>query len=210
MLVVDESHSLTVFGNRGEGLVASLGLADQVHFRTASLSKGFCTRGGVVLGAARALKYFRYESRPAVFSSGVLGHEAAALDATLNIVGNSQDRRRRVRENADYLRGRLSDLGYNLEASECQIMSLVAGEEQKTRQLRDVLESRGVFGSVFCWPATPRNKSLVRFSVNASLSRAQLERIVAVCAEVRDEVGMADWTSTRRRRKARPSPRVAA
>jgi CAI-1 autoinducer synthase len=56
-----------------------------------------------------------------------------------------------------------------------------------------------VFGAVFCSPATPKNKSLVRFSLHAALTRKELERIVAVCAEIREEVGMRDWASTHRR-----------
>ncbi len=84
-------------------------------------------------------------------------------------------------------------------------MALVAGEEWRTKILRDTLEDNGVFGSVFCWPATPRNKSLVRFSVHADLSREELDRVLAVCAKLRGAVGLAEWPSTKR--KAKPGGR---
>ena len=44
VLIVDESHSLGTHGPRGAGLVAALGLQDNVHFRTASLAKAFAGR----------------------------------------------------------------------------------------------------------------------------------------------------------------------
>lgn len=200
ILIVDESHSLGVIGEQGEGMTGALGLAERVHFRTSSLSKSFAARGGVIAGSARHVEYVRYHSRPAIFSSGVLQQEAAAFQATLEVVREEHWRRRQLWDNAEYLRTRLDALGYNVDDSESQIVSLVAGPEEATFILRDALESRGIFGAVFCSPATAKNRSLVRFSIHSALTREQLDRIVGVCGHIRHEVGMADWASTRRKR----------
>lgn len=202
LILVDESHSLGVFGAAGEGMVAALGLSDRVHFRTASLSKAFAARGGLILGSARNVEYLRYESRPAIFSSGLLPHELAGLRATLQVVCGAKDRRARVLDNARHLRGRLAGLGYDVGQDDSQILALVPGAEHLTIQLRDALESRGVFGSVFCDPATPRNRSLIRFTINAAHTRAELERVAAVCEEVRDVVDLAQWPESRKRGQA--------
>jgi CAI-1 autoinducer synthase len=199
IMVVDESHSLGVFGRHGEGLTASLGFSERVHFCTVSLSKAFASRGGIVVGSVRAMEYFQYESLPAIFSSGILAHEAAGFIATLAVIANEGQRRKHLWRNADYLRSSLSRLGYNVEDSQSQIMSLVSGAESQTRILRDTLESRGVFGSVFCWPATAKSHSLIRFSVNSALTPEQLDYVIDVCEEIRAEVGMNDWASTRKR-----------
>lgn len=197
LMIVDESHSLGVFGTQGEGLVASLGLADKVHFRTASLSKAFAGRGGIIAGSARHIEFFRYVSLPAIFSSAVLPFEAVGFSTTLSVIKKEDARREKVQTNANYLRTALDDMDYNVQASKCQIISLVPGEEDKTIILRDALEARGVFGSVFCAPATPKNNSLVRFSVNAGLTTIELDHIIDVCYDIRSLVGMQDWRSTR-------------
>jgi CAI-1 autoinducer synthase len=199
--VVDESHSLGIFSKHGEGLTSSLELTAQIHFCTASLSKSFASRGGIVAGSARAMEYFQYESLPAVFSSGILPYEAAGFLATLAVVADEDWRRKQLSCNTEYLRGSLAELGYNVEDSQSQIISLVSGTEPQTLVLRDALESRGVFGSVFCWPATAKNHSLVRFSVNSSLSRKQLDHVINVCEEIREEVEMANWVSTRKKQR---------
>ncbi len=199
IMVVDESHSLGVFGEQGEGLTASWGLAGRVHFRTSSLSKAFAARGGIVAGRARNIELFRYESKAAIFSSGILPHEAVGFQATLTVIASENWRREQLHHNAEILRNALSALDYNVDDSQSQIVSLVAGPESRTIILRDALESRGVFGSVFCWPATATNRSLVRFSVNCALGKEQLDRIVAVCAEIREEIGLYNWSSTQRR-----------
>jgi CAI-1 autoinducer synthase len=198
VLVVDESHSLGTHGPRGAGLVAELGLADRVDFRTASLAKAFAGRAGFIACSKRFQEYFRYEALPSIFSSTLLPHEVAGLAAALDVIGRDDWRRTRLAANAHYLRTRLGELGYNLNGSETQIIALEAGPEAQTMVLRDALEARGIFGSVFCAPATAQNRSLVRISVNAALSAQELARVVEACDELRDEVAMWNWPSTRR------------
>jgi CAI-1 autoinducer synthase len=202
VIVVDEAHSLGTHGPGGRGLVVEEDLLDRVHFRTASLAKAFAGRAGIVTCSARIAEFLKYNAGPAIFSSGLLPHEIAGLEATRRELERADDARVRLHANADRLRGALTDLGYNLELSKAQILGLEAGPERRTILLRDALESRGVFGSVFCAPATPKNRSLIRFTVNSELTAEDLDRIVEVCAEIRDEVELHDWSSTRRARRA--------
>lgn len=201
VLVVDESHSLGTHGIQGEGLVVALGLQNKVHFRTASLAKAFAGRAGFITCSTRFGEYFMFESKPSIFSSTLLPHEVAGLDATLTVIQSEGWRRERLHVNATYLRARLDELGYNLSGSTSQIISLESGTESKTLQLKEALEARGLFGSVFLAPATPKNRAIVRFSLNCDITRFELDRIVQVCTDVRAEVDLANWASTRRKRK---------
>jgi CAI-1 autoinducer synthase len=200
VLVADESHSLGTHGPNGEGLVVELGLADRVHFRTASLAKAFASRAGFIACAAPFSEYFKFESLPAIFSSTLLPHEVAGLAATLDVIRTEGWRREKLRENSTYFREGLEGLGYNLNGSRSQIISLESGTEQQTILLRDALEERGIFGSVFCAPATPKNRSMVRFSLHCNLTRDELNRVLRACAEIRLKTGFDQWPSTRRRR----------
>ncbi len=197
--VVDESHSLGTYGLKGEGLIASLDLGDRNHFRTASLSKAFATRAGFVAGPARVMNFFRNQSPSMIHSSALLQHELAGLSATLNVIKRESWRRDRMWKNAKFLRRQLSELGYNVDNSNSQVIALEAGPESSSMKLRDALEERGIFGAVFCSPATPQNRSLLRLSVNCALDEEALERIVEVCAEIRQEVELESWPSTKRK-----------
>ena len=198
MILVDESHSLGVYGPDGAGMVVEQGLHERVHFRTASLSKAFAARGGLVLCSDRLAEYLRYQSLPAIFSSSLLPHEIAGLDATIGVIQRASARRERVRAHGRHLRARLRAIGYDVGADETQIIALVAGPEHLTIQLRDALEARGIFGSVFCDPATPRNRSLVRFTLGADHDRAEIDRIADVCAEIRPHLSLDQWPGARR------------
>ena len=201
LLIVDESHSLGTHGPRGAGMVAELGLGDRVHFRTASLAKAFAGRAGFITCSSKFKGYFLSESRPAIFSSCMLTHELAWFDAAIDFVARADDRRAALRENARTLREDLGTLGYNVSDGSEQIIALEAGPEPKTLALRKQLEQRGIIGAIFCAPATPKNRSLVRLTLNSGLDRAQLARIVQACDDIRDQVDVENWSSTRRLRR---------
>ena len=122
------------------------------------------------------------------------------MAATLDVVRTEGWRRDRLRSNSAYVRAGLDELGYNLNGSESQIISLESGTEQQTIVLRDALEERGIFGSVFCAPATPKNRAMVRLSLNSALKQEELGRVLEACGEVRSKTGFNQWPSTRRRR----------
>lgn len=189
ILAVDESHSIGVYGPHGEGLVHTLGLTEKVQYRTFSLSKAFATRAGMVAGPSRVMSYFPYEARPAIFSSAVLLHEVAGLAATLKVVQEEDWRRQQLWYNTRYLRRGLLRLGYAVDQSTSQIISLHSGNDTQTRALRDALEDRDVFGAVFCAPATPKNHGVIRLSVNARLREGDLNHVTdAFAAIARDKV----------------------
>lgn len=199
ILVVDESHSLGTHGPQGAGVVVQLGLADRVHFRTASLAKAFAGRAGFITCSTQFKGYFLSESRPTIFSSCLLNHELAWFDAALGFIRNAEDRRAALHRNAQRVRGGLRKLGYNVDSGSEQIIALEAGAEPKTLGLRKALEARGVYGAVFCAPATPKNRSLVRLTINSGLSGAEIDRLLDACADMREEVDLENWSSTTRR-----------
>ncbi len=196
VLVVDETHSFGTQGPNGAGLVTALGLADRVHFRTLGMSKAVAARGGAVVCSRRHAEFYRYEAFPSIFSTGVLPHEVAGYNAALDIFEQEAWRRTQLHLNHLQIRKGLDDLGYNVDASGAQIIALESGLPLQTTILRDALEARGIFGSVFLPSATPPSRCLVRLSINCNLSTAQIERVIGACREIRDEVDLAELVPT--------------
>jgi CAI-1 autoinducer synthase len=167
-------------------------------FRTASLAKAFAGRAGIITCPKGFSEYFKFTSKPAIFSSALLPYEIAGLDKMLDLILVADKRRQRLHFNADYLREGLSALGYNIEDSQSQIIGIEAGTEWQTMVLKDALESSDVFGSVFCAPATAKKRALVRLSVNSSLTDSQLMDIINVFKKIRGDVELDKWRSTQR------------
>ncbi len=149
ILIVDESHSLGTHGPGGAGLVVEMGLADRVHFRTASLAKAFAGRAGFLTCSSHFKGYFLSASRPAIFSSCLLEHELAWFDAALDFITSADQRRAALHRTARLVREGLQELGYNVSDGTEQIIALEAGPEPKTLVLRKALEKRGIYDAQF-------------------------------------------------------------
>jgi CAI-1 autoinducer synthase len=128
-ILVDESHSLGTHGPQGAGLCVELGLADRVHFITASLARAFASRAGFFTLQAELRYFVLHHSYPSIFSACLLPHEIAGLAATLDVVRRSSEARQRLHANTRRLRATLSLIGYPIHQGTQQIISLEAGTE---------------------------------------------------------------------------------
>ncbi len=202
MIMVDESHSLGTHGPAGAGLCAELGLTERVHFISASLAKSVAGRAGFFTAPASMRYYILSSSYPNIFSSCLLPPEIAGLKATVDVLRAADASRERLRAITRRVRQFLSDMGYPIHQGTEQIIALEAGTEPETMALRDALEERGVFGAIFCAPATSRNRALVRLTLNAALTDAELDHLEAVAREIAPIVKPWDWIIARRARMA--------
>jgi len=199
-ILVDESHSLGTHGPQGAGLCAELGLTDRVHFITASLAKAFAGRAGFFTIPAAMRYYVLHNSYPNIFSSCLLPHEIAGLAATLEVVRGCDAERVRLHANTRRLRASLSSMGYPIHQGSQQIIALETGTEPATMVLRDQLEAHQIFGAIFCAPATSRNRAMVRLTLNAGLTEAEMQRIEQTARTLLPVLKPWDWPIARRAR----------
>lgn len=201
-LVVDESHSLGLFGPQGAGLLADLGLTDQVHFITVSLAKAFAGRAGFFTVPTCLRDYIFSDAYPTVFSTSLLPHEIEGLRATLALIKGADAARVRLRELTRQVREGLLDLGYPVRNGTEQIFCLEAGPERATMHLRDAFEDRNVFGAYFCAPATANERSMLRLTLHSDLTDQDIAHVLRAASEVAQLVRPWEWAAARRQRQS--------
>jgi CAI-1 autoinducer synthase len=118
----------------------------------------------------------------------------------VEVLQKADDERARLKAITRRVRDTLGGLGYWIHQGTEQIISLEAGTEPDTMRLRDELEKRGVFGAIFCAPATSSKRALVRLTLNAALTEAELDHLEAVAREIAPIVKPWDWPCARRAR----------
>lgn len=197
-LVVDESHSLGLYGHKGAGVVAELGLTDRVHFITASLAKAFAARAGLFTAPASLRGFIYSQSFPSVFSSCLLPPEVAGLDATMDLILRADEARANLHKRGKQLRAILSRNRFPVANGTEQIVALEAGAEYDSMLLRDAFDRQGIIGAIFCSPAAAIRRSFLRFTPHAALTDADMERIEAAAEAVAQEVKPWTWDSARR------------
>lgn len=181
-LVVDESHSLGLFGDKGSGLVSELGLTSDVDCVTASLSKSFCTRAGLVSGGHEFMLYMKEKSTSMIFSSAVPNYDIARIEAMLALFMSEEGAalRNKLFELCAQLRAACIDKQYRLCSAEVRspIVSIFCGEELDCRRLRLAFDSKNIYLAPFFQPATPPKETLLRMTINSGISDLQYTYIV--------------------------------
>lgn len=190
--VVDESHSFGITGELGGGLAVELGVQDMIHYRTASFSKALGGHGGFIAGPADLIEHLRFRCRSILFSSSTAEIVAAGNRAALGLVMADPAMGRRCLEMGAALRRELRRRGIGTGESACQIVSVTMFGCYSASRLYWRLRENGVLGSVFAYPAMPRSRSLIRFSVHALATEEEMARVAEVTAEGLDELGLRD------------------
>ncbi|KAG9253430.1 pyridoxal phosphate-dependent transferase [Emericellopsis atlantica] len=177
LLVVDESHSLGVYG--AKGLVHLHGLQDEVDYVTASLAKAFSTRAGVVFG--RHGLFVKEHSFPNIFSSALLRNDIVRIRAAWEVICDADDRRARLLDVSRRLRSELGEVSRLASVSgtlPSPIVSLCADDEEQMARLHRHLSKKGILGAPFFPPATSPKHPVLRLTVHANIRQEDVRRIV--------------------------------
>ncbi|MDG3010839.1 aminotransferase class I/II-fold pyridoxal phosphate-dependent enzyme [Rhodococcus sp. D2-41] len=193
-LMVDEAHSLGMFGPARTGAAELFGVHEYVDIRMASLSKGPASTGGFIAGSADMLDTLRVHARAFLFTtSGVPAAIGASL-AAVRLIRSEEGahRARRALDNASVLRTGLAENGIDVGAlsplpdggsTATPIVALHVGDDVVAMNLWRLMFDRGVFASAALYPAVPRAGALLRLCVMASHTDEQLRRAIEIISE---------------------------
>jgi 8-amino-7-oxononanoate synthase len=166
MLLVDEAHATGVLGQQGRGLAEHVGIESASIIRIGTLSKALGCSGGFVAGSRSLIDWLTNRSRPYVFSTAFPPANAAAAIAALKIVREEPQRRIELLARAERFRQELRQRGWDVGASESQIIPLIVGEAEAALALSARLREQGYWTPAIRPPSVPAGKSLLRVSLS--------------------------------------------
>ncbi len=179
-LMVDEAHSVGVFGAGGRGVAEHFGLLDEVDLYTATFSKSFASIGGFVAGDADVIYFIRHMARALLFSAALPPASTAAALASLDVIESEPERRARLWQNTNLLLSGLKDLHFTTGRSESPVIPLIVGDEMRLAYFWRGLYDGGVFTNAAVSPAVEPDRALIRLSLMATHSDDQLHRALDV------------------------------
>jgi len=189
-VMVDEAHATGVFGPNGAGVVEETGLQGRIEIQMGTLGKALGSFGAYVAGSRVLIDWLINRARSFIYSTALPPPLLATALAALHIVKNEPERRRRLWNNAAFLRQGLSGLGYRLGESESPILPVLIGDEEKTMALCAALLKHGVFAHGIRPPTVPEGTARLRVTPTATHTDEELERALRAFAEAGKEVGV--------------------
>ena len=184
-LLVDEAHSLGIYGEKGSGLCEELGVIDDVDFIVGTFSKSLGGAGGFCVSNHEELDLIRYSSRPYVFTASPSPTTIATTRQALKKVASGAHLRKRLHENAAHLYSGLKALGYTLGAEPSPVIAVVLEGKLEALQFWQDLLDLGIYVNLMMPPATPNGSFLVRCSVSAAHTVEQIDTICAAFSKLR-------------------------
>jgi 8-amino-7-oxononanoate synthase len=184
ILIVDEAHAVGVYGTRGSGMIEQTNTGKEVFLSVDTAGKAMGVSGAFVSGPAWAIDYLVQRARSFMFSTAPPPALAAALDASLDVLGNEPERRQRVQELSGFLRGALEEQGLDIGASRSQIIPVILGDNQKAKSVATDLQHEGFDVRAIRPPAVPPGTARLRLSINALLDESTLQRFVSTLRKV--------------------------
>lgn len=174
-VMVDEAHSMGVFGDKGQGIVAEMGLVDRVDIVMSTFSKSFASLGGFVACDEFIANYLRHTARSFIFSASATPAAVGAADKALDIMISEPERRERLWELTNFALEGFRKMGCEIGNTSTPIIPLFIRDNEKTFAItRDLFEA-GMFVNPVVSPAVPSDETLIRFSLMATHTIEQVE-----------------------------------
>lgn len=184
-LLVDEAHSLGVFGEHGRGVAESAGVLDQVDFIVGTFSKSLGAMGGFCVSPHEELKLFRYVARAFIFTASSSPSIIATTREALRQLRNRPELRERLWANAQRLYSGLQGLGYSTGPQVSPVVAVKIGEREQALDCWNRLLAAGIYVNLMIPPASPDSFSYLRCSVSAAHTEAQIDTIIKAFASLR-------------------------
>ena len=189
-IMVDDAHSLGVIGHKGAGTASHFNLTDEVDLIMGTFSKSLASLGGFIAADKDTIDYIKHRARSLMFSASMPPGSVASVIAALDIIESEPERIQKLWDNTNYAQKLLLDEGFDLGPTESPILPIYVRDNEKTFLVTKYLQAAGVFVNPVVSPAVPSDSSLLRFSLMATHTFAQIDEAVEKLAKAFKEVGV--------------------
>lgn len=177
-IMMDDAHSLGVIGFNGAGTASHFGLTDKVDLIMGTFSKSLASLGGFIAADEETIEFIKHRARALMFSASMPPGSVASVIAALDIIESEPERIDKLWDNTNYAKKLLTEAGFDLGHSDSPIIPVYIRDNYKTFQITNILHNNGIFVNPVVSPAVPSDSSLIRFSLMATHTFAQIDEAV--------------------------------
>lgn len=189
-ILVDEAHSMGVFGEHGEGVAHANNVHEDVDFIVGTFSKSVGTVGGFCASNHPKFEILRFAARPYMFTASLPPSVVASANEAIKIMRSEPELREQLWRNAKQLYEGLETAGFELGAPCAPVIAVKMPDKETAALLWEKLMLDGIYVNLAIPPATPQGLSLLRCSLSAAHTPEQIDKIVAAFVKVASETAL--------------------
>jgi len=141
---VDDAHGVGILGENGRGVYEHFHLKSERLFMGATLSKAFGAYGGFVVGTSRFVNIVKSGDVMTGTNSPPNAMVSAAQKG-IELVKNNPEFRRRLHDNALYLKNKFKNLGIATENNSLPIVTFSLDSSKKMQNIQKALMEKGIY-----------------------------------------------------------------
>ena len=188
LVYLDDAHASGVLGKHGRGTEDHFNVEGQVDIVMGTFTKVFGGVGGFVVGSQDLIDYLKISAKTFIFTAPIPPPTACGLVESIRIVQSEPWRREKLLNNAKYLRESLLNLGFDICGSQTQIIPVLIGEEKKTIEAGRMLMKNKIFAPNARFPAVPKGKARLRFTVMSSHTKEQIDYLISTMKTIKENL----------------------
>lgn len=216
-VLVDEAHSLGVYGKTGRGVSQEAGVEDQVDFIVGTFSKSVGTIGGFCVSNHPNFEVLRLVARPYLFTASLPPSVVASAIVAIRKIATHGELREQLWAGATRLHDGLEKLGFELGAPVSPITAVKVADQATALRFWAGLLHEGVYVNLAFPPATPQGIFLLRCSLSSAHTADQIDVMLERFDKVGKKLGVIGAASgthpsdeAERKVQGRPAKGVAA
>lgn len=186
-LLVDEAHSFGVLGEHGRGSSEADGVEADVDFIVGTFSKSLGTVGGYCVSDHPELELVRLNCRPYMFTASLPPEVIAATAAALEEMQEHPELRTQLMDNAARLHAGFVRLGLNASQRVSPVIAVTLETVEQAIPMWNRLLELGVYVNLSLPPATPDSRPLLRCSVMATHTAAQIDQALEIFRQAAED-----------------------
>jgi 8-amino-7-oxononanoate synthase len=177
-LIIDEAHSVGLYGEKGSGLIEEFGIEKDVFLSINTAGKALGVSGAFVAGSNLAIEYLINKCRSFIFSTAPIPAIADALKKAVEIIEVEKERRVRLQNLCETFCNLLSENSFEIPADTTQIIPIIIGDSEKALKIAGKMQARGFDVRAIRPPTVAEGTSRLRITLNLGLSEEVLKDFV--------------------------------
>ena len=183
-LIVDEAHTLGVFGEKGEGLIQYLNLHDRIFARIMTFGKGLGCHGAAILGSSDLKEYLVNFARSFIYTTGLSPHSVITILTAYQHLEIEKETIEKLRQNIVFFNQQKNLLGLKpmFVRSKSAIQSAIIPGNENVKKLAQQLQDKGFDVKPILSPTVPEGQERLRFCIHSYNSEEEINAVLALLA----------------------------
>ncbi|WP_353171443.1 5-aminolevulinate synthase [Acinetobacter rudis] len=186
LVYLDEVHAIGMYGPKGAGISAQLGIADQIDIIQGTMAKAIGIIGGYIAGNSLMIDAIRSFASGFIFTTSLPPVITAACYTSIQHLKKSSVEREKLHQKTFLLRTVLRKKRINvMSASTTHILPVLIGDAKKCKAAAQyLLNHKAIYLQPINYPTVPIGTERFRVNVTPHHSEAQIYALADALEEV--------------------------